>query len=51
MAWLRENAMPTALITRNSRASVNVVLAKHGLVFDVVMSREDGKFKPDPEPS
>jgi HAD superfamily hydrolase (TIGR01509 family) len=50
MAWVRENRVPTALITRNSRASVNVVLAKHGLTFDLVISREHGKFKPDPEP-
>jgi HAD superfamily hydrolase (TIGR01509 family) len=50
MAWVREHRTLTALITRNSRASVNLVLAKHGLSFDVVISREDGKFKPDPQP-
>jgi len=50
LGWLRERAMPTALITRNSRLSVSTVLARHGLSFDVLVTREDGRFKPDPEP-
>ena len=50
MTWLRARNVRSALITRNSRASVKAVLAKHGLSFDVLVTREDGRFKPDPEP-
>ena len=39
-----------AVITRNSRSSVKTVCQKHGLNFDVLITREDGKFKPDPAP-
>jgi HAD superfamily hydrolase (TIGR01509 family) len=50
MQWVDERRLGKALITRNSRASVETVLAMHGLRFDVLVTREDGKFKPDPEP-
>jgi HAD superfamily hydrolase (TIGR01509 family) len=50
IAWVREHKLPTALITRNSRKSVASVLRRHGLEFDLLITREDGKFKPDPEP-
>jgi HAD superfamily hydrolase (TIGR01509 family) len=50
LGWLRERPLPTALITRNSRVSVSTVLARHRLSFDVLVTREDGRFKPDPEP-
>jgi HAD superfamily hydrolase (TIGR01509 family) len=43
-------SMPTALITRNSRRSVETVLALHGLSFPVLVTREDGRHKPHPEP-
>ncbi len=39
-----------ALITRNSRSSVQTVLRLHDLNFDVLVTREDGRFKPDPQP-
>ena len=48
--WIDVAQIRKALITRNSRASVEKVLAKHGLTFDVLVTREDGKYKPDPEP-
>jgi HAD superfamily hydrolase (TIGR01549 family) len=48
--WVRSRRMPTALITRNSRRSAACVLERHGLSFDVLITREDGKFKPDPAP-
>lgn len=41
---------PTALITRNSRRSVQTVLARHGLSFSVIVTREDGRHKPHPDP-
>jgi HAD superfamily hydrolase (TIGR01509 family) len=50
LRFLRENAIPTALITRNSRRSVETVLGLHGLVFSVLVTREDGRHKPHPEP-
>ena len=40
----------TALITRNSRRSVDVVVAKHRLVIDELITRDEGPFKPDPHP-
>jgi HAD superfamily hydrolase (TIGR01549 family) len=48
--WLEEKGIETALITRNTRRSVKTVFDLHGLHFDVCITREDGKFKPDPAP-
>ena len=39
-----------ALVTRNSRASVQKVLEAHRLPIDVLVTREDAPPKPDPEP-
>jgi HAD superfamily hydrolase (TIGR01549 family) len=39
-----------ALITRNSRRSAQTVLALHGLAFDFLVTREDGRHKPYPDP-
>jgi HAD superfamily hydrolase (TIGR01509 family) len=50
LAWLGEHQIETALVTRNSRRSVRTVFDRHGLQFDVCVTREDGKFKPDPAP-
>ncbi len=50
LAYLGELGIRTALITRNSRRSVETVLARHGLKFDALVAREDGPHKPDPEP-
>jgi HAD superfamily hydrolase (TIGR01549 family) len=47
---LRSRAISVALMTRNSRRSVDVFLAKHRLAFDLVWTREDGPMKPSPEP-
>ncbi len=48
--WLSARSIATALITRNTRSSVQTVLEKHGLQFEVQITREDGRFKPHPEP-
>jgi len=48
--FLRGRGVRTALLTRNSRASVTTVLGRHGMSFDVVLSREDCAPKPSPEP-
>jgi HAD superfamily hydrolase (TIGR01509 family) len=50
LAWLAAAGVPTALVTRNSRASVRIVLAVHNLPIDVLVTREDAPPKPDPEP-
>jgi len=50
LSWVREHKMETALVTRNSRRSVRTVFDLHGLHFDVCVTREDGKFKPNPAP-
>lgn len=50
LAFLHGRRITTALITRNRRASVQTVLARHHLRFDVLITREDGPFKPDPAP-
>ena len=47
---LAKRKIPTALLTRNSRKSVDGVCAKLKLKFDVTVTREDGPHKPDPEP-
>lgn len=48
--WIRQRQIPIALVTRNSRQSVDVVLTRHGLAIDVLVTRDDGIFKPDPAP-
>jgi HAD superfamily hydrolase (TIGR01549 family) len=50
LGWLRQREIPTAVITRNSRQSVDIVLARHRLSFEVLVTREQGPFKPDPYP-
>src|SRR5688572_12187198 len=42
--------MPAAVVTRNSDESTRTVLARHGLTFEVLITREYGIFKPGPEP-
>ncbi len=48
LRWLEENDHRTALITRNSRSSTEIILNRHALTFDLVHTREDGPPKPDP---
>src|SRR5881394_1430245 len=50
LAWLHRHRIKVAVITRNSRSSVKTVCQKHGLNFELLITREDGKFKPDPAP-
>ena len=46
---LKDAAVKCALITNNSRRSVESVLGRHPLSFDLVLSRDDGALKPDPQ--
>jgi HAD superfamily hydrolase (TIGR01549 family) len=39
----------TALVTNNSRHSAEVLLARHPLAFDLILTRDEGAAKPDPE--
>jgi len=48
--WLDASGIATALITRNSLLSVRTVLKRHELSIDIVITREDGPFKPSPVP-
>jgi HAD superfamily hydrolase (TIGR01549 family) len=48
--FLAQRKMPTALLTRNTRRSVDNVCRKLNLKFDIAVTREDGPHKPAPEP-
>ena len=50
LEWIERRGIPTALITRNTRASVRTVLARHGLNFNALVTRDDGRHKPHPDP-
>ncbi len=50
LAWLERHRVPIALITRNSRLSVQTVVRKHSLPIEVLISRDDCVHKPDPAP-
>jgi HAD superfamily hydrolase (TIGR01509 family) len=46
--WLQSNKISIAMITRNSQECASIILQKHRLAFEVVITREDGPFKPNP---
>lgn len=50
LAHISRLGLKTALLTRNSRASADTVMGRHGLAFDVVVAREDAEPKPSPQP-
>ena len=50
MAILEERAVPRALLTRNSRDSVNIVFQRFPLQFNAVICRGEAPPKPSPEP-
>ncbi len=47
---LKRAGKKLAVVTNNARKVVDYIIEKHRLPFDVVVSREDGSFKPYPEP-
>ena len=49
LAWLQAKNIRCALVTNNSRRSVDVILAAHPLFFDVVVTRDDAATKPSPD--
>jgi phosphoglycolate phosphatase-like HAD superfamily hydrolase len=48
--WLAREKIPVAVITRNSRLSVDTVIRRHGLKISIRITRDDGPFKPSPVP-
>jgi HAD superfamily hydrolase (TIGR01549 family) len=50
LAFLKEKAIKTALVTNNSRKNVDFLLDKFNLSFDLVLSREEGLWKPSGAP-
>ena len=50
LEWLDRHRIATALITRNSRQSLDVVVTRHSLKISTLITREDEPFKPDPHP-
>ena len=49
LAALRRRGLKLAVLTRNSRVSVDAACRRHGLEFDAVSTRETHRPKPDPD--
>jgi HAD superfamily hydrolase (TIGR01509 family) len=49
VARLRTRGLRVALLTRNTRASVEAACRRHGLTFDAAVTREDLAPKPSPD--
>ena len=47
LAELRRRRIKTGILTRNTKANVLAVAAKHGLEFDEIFGRGEGPVKPD----
>ena len=50
LAMLRARGVATALVTNNSRPNTEFLLGKFGLMFDCVITRERGLWKPSGAP-
>jgi len=50
LAYLENNHIKKAIVTRNSRKSVEIVLQRHLLNFDAIITREDTDPKPSAKP-
>ncbi len=48
LTWLRSRGVRCGLVTNNTRRSVETILSRHPLPLDVVLTRDDGRTKPDP---
>lgn len=49
LAEVQSRGLPVAIVTRNSRASLEVVCRRLGIRVDLLVAREDAPPKPDPE--
>ena len=50
LKWLQERSVPVAVVTRNSRRSLQTVMRRHALQINVLITREDARHKPHPDP-
>ena len=50
VAKCRRLGRATAVMTRNTRATVDSLIARFGFTFDAIRTREDGAIKPSAEP-
>ncbi len=50
LLFLKDYNIKTALVTNNTKDNVKYILNKFGLFFDVILTREDGFYKPAPDP-
>jgi len=48
LAELGRKGLGRGILTRNCRQAVDIVIARHGLEADAILTREDGLLKPDP---
>ena len=46
----RRRGLSVAILTRNARVNVDVVLGNHGIQVDALRTRDDGAIKPSAEP-
>lgn len=46
---LAARQIQTALVTNNHRRAMEYIVDKHGLRFDAMLSRNDGRLKPSPD--
>jgi HAD superfamily hydrolase (TIGR01509 family) len=49
LVHLRERGVKVAVLTRNSRASVDLAIRRHGLAFDASVARDEHRPKPSPD--
>ncbi len=50
LAFLRQREIPTALVTNNSEENTAALLDRFDLAFDLVLTRDDGLWKPSGAP-
>jgi len=50
VTWLRGRGLPCALVTNNTAENTSSLLSRFGLGFDLVMTRDDGLWKPSGAP-
>ena len=48
--WLKSLQIRLAVVTRNSLKSAAMVFARHAIKIDTLITRDDGVFKPAPDP-
>jgi phosphoglycolate phosphatase len=50
IAWLEARKVKLAVVTRNSLKSASTVFSRLNIPIDVLITRDDGVFKPAPDP-